>query len=192
MKGPTSGGTGGRDGTGSPGRGLTDAELRAILDGMSQVMEGTLDRLDDQTRALHKLTAAVEALGAKPGPAATIDLGGVSRVTGEAVRDALKPTLTKLVDVLETMTGAKALLRERMRAMDREEARQGRWRFQPWAVVVGIPLAALLALALTVPRAAAQFSPTCRLTGGTWYDATDSYTAACMYPKEGRDAAAGS
>lgn len=174
-------------------RDLTDAELRAILDGMGRVMEKVLNRLDDETRALHRLTAAVEALGSKkadgparPAPVATIDYGRVARATDEAVRGALGPTLAKLVDALEAMTGAKALrassLKERLRALNRQEGRQAPWRVLPWAVVVGIPLVLVTVLALLVPRAAAQTSLTCEATGGTWYEATERTIAACMFP----------
>ncbi len=43
----------------------------------------------------------------------------------------------------------------------------GCWRVQPWAVVAGIPLALVIFLALTFPRAVAQTPLTCHATGGT-------------------------
>ena len=188
MTGRTSGGTGQGNGAGQVGgrRGddsgsLSDGELRGILDAMSQVMEKAFDRLDDQTRALDKLTVAIESLQAKPDSA---DPQRVAQVTAQGVRDTLLPHLVKIVSAMEELNGGKALLRERLRAMDREEARHGRWRFHPAAVVVGIPLALVLLLALAVPRAVAQTAVTCRATGGTWYEASERYPAACLFSKE--------
>jgi hypothetical protein len=179
MKGPTSGGAG-------SGRGLPEPELRAILDGMAQVMEQAFDRLDDQTRALHKLTAAVEALGAKLDDGAGADPDRVAGATARAVSQTLVPELHKIVDTMEGLTGGKALLRERWRAFDREEARQGRWRFQPLAVSLGIPLALGLLLAAFMPSAVAQTPLTCRGAGGWWWVATERYPAVCVFEAHGR------
>lgn len=179
MKGPTSGGAG-------SGRGLPEPELRAILDGMAQVMEQAFDRLDDQTRALHQLTAAVEALQAKPGDEAGVDPDRVAAATARSVSQTLVPELHKIVDTMEGLTGGKALLRERWRAFDREEARQGRWRFQPWAVTLGIPLALGLLLAAFMPSAVAQTPLTCRAAGGWWLTQTERQPAACVLNAQGR------
>ena len=157
-----------------------DAELRETLDLLSQVVASISDRLDRQGEVLDRLAKAQEQAQAAASP------DRVALTTAQAVRDTLLPSLTKLVGLLEELGGGKALLRERLRAMDREEARQGRWRNHPWAVVLGIPLALVLLLSLAVPRAVAQAPLTCRATGGTWYAATDRYPAACMFPAEGR------
>lgn len=166
-----------------------DKNLHETLDLLGTLLAEVSRRVETQGAALDRLTAAVEAQRAKPGaPApAPVDLGRVAQVTKDAVRDALNPTTARLVDILETLTGTKALLRERMRAVDREQARQRRWRYQPWAVVVGIPLLLVLVLAFTAPRAVAQTPLTCRATGGTWYDASAEYQAACMFLAEWRN-----
>lgn len=187
MRGPTSGGNSrGGGNSDSSGRGLPPAELAAVLDGMARVMEETFDRLDDQTRALHKLTAAVEALQAKLGDEAGVDPDRVAALTARSVSQALVPELHKIVDTMEGLTGGKALLRERWRAFDREEARQGRWRFQPWAVSLGIPLTLGLLLAAFMPSAVAQTPFTCRATGGLWLTQTERDPAACMLNAKGR------
>lgn len=164
-----------------------DKDLHETLDLLGTLLAEVSRRVETQGTALDRLTAAVEAQKAKPGSSGPpVDLGRVAQVTEEAVRNGLRPTTSRLVDILETLTGTKALLRERMRAMDREEARHGRWRVQPWAVVVGLPLLLVTVLALTVPRAVAQTPLTCRATGGTWYDASAEYQAACMFLAERR------
>lgn len=167
-----------------------DKDLHETLDLLGTLLTEVSRRVESQGAALDRLATAVEAQKARPGASAgapPVDLGRVAQVTREAVREALNPTTARLVDILETLTGTKALLRERMRAMDREQARQGRWRYQPWAVVVGLPLLLVTVLALTVPRAVAQTPLTCRATGGTWYDASAEYQAACMFLAEGRN-----
>jgi hypothetical protein len=87
---------------------------------------------------------------------------------------------------MDGLTGGKALLRERWRAFDREEARQGRWRFEPWAVSLGIPLALGLLLAAVMPSAVAQTPLTCRGAGGWWWVATERYPAVCVFEARGR------
>lgn len=150
-----------------------DKALHETLDLLSQVVASISDRLDRQSETLDRLAAAQAA--ASP--------DRVAGATALAVREALGPHLLKIVSVMEDLGGGKALLRERLRAMDREEARQGRWRTHPAALVVGIPLALILLLALAVPRAVAQTSVTCRATGGTWYEASERYPAACLFSR---------
>ena len=157
-----------------------DAELRETLDLLSQVVASISDRLDKQGEVLDRLANAQEQAQAAASP------DRAAQITTQAVHDPLLPSLTKLVGLLEELGGGKALLRERLRAMDREEARQGRWRIHPWAVVGGIPLALALLLALVMPRAVAQTPLTCRATGGTWYAATETYPAACVFPVHAR------
>lgn len=168
-----------------------DPDLHETLDLLGTLLAEVSRRVETQGAALDRLAAAVEAQKAKPGASAgaasPVDLGRLAQVTKEAVRDALNPTTARLVDILETLTGTKALLRERMRAIDREQARQGRWRYQPWAVVVGLPLLLVTVLALTVPRAVAQTPLTCRATGGEWWNETESYPAACLFAAEQRE-----
>lgn len=158
-----------------------DADLRETLDLLSQVVASISDRLDRQGEVLDRLANAQEQAQAAASP------DHAARITTQAVHDTILPSLTKLVGLLEELGGGKALLRERLRAMDREEARQGRWRTHPWAVVLGIPLALVLFLALAVPRAVAQTPLTCRATGGTWYAATETYRAACVFPADPRN-----
>lgn len=170
-----------------------DKDLHETLDLLGTLLAEVSRRVETQGAALDRLTAAVEAQKAKPGASAPpVDLGRVAQVTEEAVRNALRPSLMKLLSILETLTGTKALLRERMRAIDREQAHHGRWRYQPWAVVVGIPLLLVLVLALTVPRAAAYASLTCRATGGTWSPATEHFLSGCTYSADQRAAASSS
>ena len=167
-----------------------DTHLHETLDLLGTLLAEVSRRVEVQGATLDRLAVAGEAQKAKPTTSssapAPVDLGRLAQVTREAVREALNPTTARLVDILETLTGTKALLRERMRAIDRDEARQGRWRYQPWAVVVGLPLLLVTVLALTVPRAVAQTPLTCRATGGTWYDASEEYQAACMFLAKGR------
>lgn len=148
-----------------------DKALHETLDLLSQVAASISDRLDKQSGTFDRLEAAQAA--ASP--------DRVAGATARAVREALGPDLLKIVSVLEELGGGKALLRERLRTMDREEARQGRWRTHPTAVIVGIPLVLVLLLALAVPRAVAQTPLTCRATGGTWYEASERYPAACLF-----------
>ena len=148
-----------------------DKALHETLDLLSQVVASISARLDRQSETLDRLAAAQAA--ASP--------DRVAGATAPAVREAVGPHLLKIVSVLEELGGGKAFLRERLRAMDREEARQGHWRTHPAIVVVGIPLALVLMLALAMPRAVAQTPLTCRATGGTWYDASETYPAACLF-----------
>ncbi|TNC44699.1 hypothetical protein FHG66_20535 [Rubellimicrobium rubrum] len=160
-----------------------DADLRDTLDLLSQVVAILSDRLDRQTATLDWL-----AKGQLQAHAATSP-DHVAAATAQAVTDALGPRLTEIVDAMEELNGTKAVLRERWRIVDREEARLGRWRVQPWAVVAGIPLALVIFLAFTVPRAVAQTSFTCRATGGTWWEATERYPAICLFATHGQNEA---
>ncbi len=184
MKGPTSGGA-----RGGSGRDLPDAELRETLDLLGQLVANMSDRLDRQAAALDRLA---EAQGQMQAQAAAFPPDHVAPAAAAAIRDALVPHLHKIVDVMQELNGGKALLRERWRAFDREEARQGRWRFQPWSVVLGIPLALVLVLALAVPRAVAQTPLTCRAFGGDWWGATQNYPAACYFWTDRRNEAGSS
>jgi len=156
-----------------------DADLRDTLDLLSQVVADISDRLDKQGHALQAIGSTVTTLAQKEAEAPTSDR--VADATARAVGKSIVPSLHKIVDAMEELNGTKALLRDRWRIVDREEARLGRWKFEPWSVVVGIPLALLLLLAFTVPRAVAQTPLTCRATGGTWWDATEAYPATCLF-----------
>lgn len=159
----------------------SDADLQATLDLLSQVVANISDRLDTQTATLDRLAKTQ----AQPAPSPD----RLAAATAQAVRDDLGPRLTEILDAMEVLNGGKALLNERWRAFDREEARQGRWRVQPWAVVLGIPLALVLLLALAIPRAVSQTPVTCRATGGTWWDATERYPAVCLFAADGQEEA---
>lgn len=156
-----------------------DADLRDTLDLLSQVVADISDRLDKQGHTLQAIGSTVTTLAQRKTEAHTSDR--VADATARAVGKTLVPSLHKIVDAMEELNGTKAVLRDRWRIVDREEARLGRWKVEPWSVVLGIPLALLLLLALTVPRAVAQTPLTCRATGGTWWDATDAYPATCLF-----------
>ncbi|TNC46477.1 hypothetical protein FHG66_18815 [Rubellimicrobium rubrum] len=164
-----------------------DAELRETLDLLSQVVASLSERMDRQTEVLDRLVEmqARDSVEANTSPDRVAALA--STATTDAVGKILLPSLTRLVGLLEELGGGKALLRERLRAMDREEARRGRWRTHPWAVVTGIPLALILLLAFAVPRAVAQAPITCHATGGTWYEASERYPAACLFRADARN-----
>ncbi|TNC60783.1 hypothetical protein [Rubellimicrobium roseum] len=165
---------------------IPDRELPETLDLIAKLVASVSDRLDKQGEALDRLAKAQAQTQAAASP------DRVAAATARSVRDTLVPELHKIVDTMDGLTGGKALLRERWRAFDAEEARQGRWRFQPWAVVVGIPLALVVVLALLVPRAAAYASFTCRATGGTWSPATEHFLSGCTYSADKRAAASSS
>lgn len=165
---------------------IPDRELPETLDLIAKLVASVSDRLDKQGEALDRLAKGQAQTQAAASP------DRVAAATAAAVRNTLVPELHKIVDTMDGLTGGKALLRERWRAFDREEARQGRWRFQPWAVVVGIPLALVVVLALLVPRAAAHASLTCRATGGTWSPATEHFLSGCTYSADKRVAASSS
>ena len=159
---------------------LPDRELPETLDLVATLVASVADRLDKQGEALDGL---VEAQGQAH---ERIDPDRVAAATARAVSQALVPELHKIVDTMDGLTGGKALLRERWRAFDREEARLGRWRFQPWAVSLGIPLALGLLLAAFMPSAVAQTPLTCRAAGGWWWVATERYPAVCVFEAHGR------
>ena len=159
-----------------------EAPMKAIL---AALKEGNTVKVLD-------LIAGIDAGAAKEGVQDAIRTAAWAGAAAAAVRDTLVPELHKIVDTMDGLTGGKALLRERWRAFDAEEARQGRWRFQPWAVVVGIPLALVVVLALLVPRAAAYAAFTCRATGGTWSPATEHFLSGCTYSADKRAAASSS
>ena len=165
---------------------IPDRELPETLELIAKLVASVSDRLDKQGEALDRLAKTQAQTQAAASP------DRVAAATAAAVRDTLVPELHKIVDTMDGLTGGKALLRERWRAFDAEEARQGRWRFQPWAVVLGIPLALVVVLALLVPRAAAYASLTCRATGGTWSAATEHFLSGCTYSADKRAAASGS
>lgn len=181
MRRPTSGGDG-RGGAGGPGdRGLSDAELRAILDGMSRVMEKAFDQLDDQTRALSKLAAAVAALEAKldagAGAGAGADPERVAAVAYQAVRSAVLPALAELAQSVDTFSGKEELLRARLRGLRDRKVAESWWRpHLPAALWV---LAALVAVPV-VPNALGLTETGCRLMLGTWYD-SEGRQDACSF-----------
>ena len=159
---------------------INDPEVPETLELIAKLVASLSKRVDDQTAALAKLAAAQAQADARTDPDTLV------RATAEATRRALIPELHKIVDTMEGLTGGKALLRERWRAFDREEARQGRWRFQPWAVVLGIPLGLGLLLAAFMPSAVAQTPLTCRAAGGLWWVQTERHPAACLFEAQGR------
>ncbi len=173
-----------------------DTQARETLDLLCQLVANLSDRLDAQATALDRLAQAQEAALASPGHVAD----ATSRATAQAVHEVFLPDMRKLVDVMENLTGKKEVLQERLRAirrhdkMKREEAGQGRWRSRPvaLAVIVGIPLLLVTVLALTVPRAAAHASLTCRASGGIWSPATERFLSGCTYSADRRATASGS
>ena len=163
---------------------IPDRELPETLDLIAKLVASVSDRLDKQGEALDRLAKAQAQTQAQAHE--RIEPDRVAAATARSIRDTLVPELHKIVDTMDGLTGGKALLRERWRAFDAEEARLGRWRFQPWAVVLGIPLALGLLLAAFMPSAVAQTPLTCRAVGGLWWAQTERYPAACTFTAEGR------
>lgn len=159
---------------------IPDRELPETLDLIAKLVASVSTRLDKQGEALAGLAKAQAQAHEK------IEPDRIAAATARSIRETLVPELSKIVDTMDGLTGGKALLRQRWRAFDEEEARQGRWRFQPWAVVLGIPLALVTVLVLAVPRAAAQTLLTCRVAGGEWLVPTDTLPAACTFEAHGR------
>ncbi len=177
---------------------IPDRNVPETLELIAKLLASVSERVDNQTEALNELTDALGELAtAEAGALERIvatqertqvaaDPDRVARATAHSVSQALVPELHKIVDTMDELTGGKALLRERWRAFDREEARQGRWRFEPWAVSLGIPLALGLLLAAFMPSAVAQTPLTCRGAGGWWWVATERYPAVCVFEAHGR------
>jgi hypothetical protein len=159
---------------------IPDREVPEILDLIAKLVASVSTRLDTHGEALaHVAKAQAEA---KEGG----DPDYVARATAEAVRRVLVPEVNKIVEALNELNGTKAVLRARWRIVDQEEARLGRWLFQPLAVSLGIPLALGLLLAAFMPSAVAQTPLTCRGAGGLWLVATERYPAACRFEAHGR------
>lgn len=161
-----------------------DKASRETLALLAQLVASISDRLDGQAAALDRLAEAQEQARAH---LAAVSPDRLSAATAKAVRDGLAPTLHGLVDAMEGLGGTKALLRQRLRAFEAEEAIWGRWRLYPLTLVAGIPLALVTVLVLTVPRAAAQTPLICRIAGGEWLVATDTLPAACIIQTGGGD-----
>lgn len=138
-----------------------DKELRETLDLLGMVVASVSDRVDGQTAALGRLAEAQ----ARTDP----DPERVAAATSKAVHDTLLPTMARLVELMEDLTGRKAVLRERLRALTAEETRLNRWRRHvPLAWALGAVLVVVLALAFGLPRALAREPLSCRLIGGLW------------------------
>ena len=170
----------------------SDRELPETLDLIARLVASVSDRLDRQAEALDYLMQAQDRFHAQAQAAQAtqarmqVEPDRVALVTAQSVHRTLGPELDRIRDTMAGLTGGKALLRERWRVFDAEEARQGRWRFQPWAVVLGIPLALGLLLAVLMPGAVAQTPFTCRAVGGEWWDHSERYSAACLFEAYGR------
>ncbi len=177
---------------------IPDRNVPETLELIAKLLASVSERVDKQTEALDELTGALGELATAEAGAlerivatqertqAAADPDRTAALAARSVSQALVPELHKIVDTMDGLTGGKALLRERWRAFDREEARQGRWRFEPWAVSLGIPLALGLLLAAVMPSAVAQTPLTCRAAGGLWLTQTERDPAACMLNARGR------
>ena len=159
---------------------INDRELPETLDLIAKLVASVSDRLDKQGEALAKLTQA-QARAHE-----SIEPQRIAATTARFIRETLAPELHKIVDAMEELNGTKALLRKRWQAVDEEEARLGRWRFQPWAITLGVPLGLGLLLAALMPSAVSQTELTCRAAGGIWWVATERYPAACTFQAHGR------
>ena len=149
----------------------TDKELHETLDLLSQVVADISDRVDGQTAALGRLADAQ----------AHTDPERVAAATSNAVRETFLPDMTRLVDVVEDLTGRKEVLRKRIRALTAEEARLSRWRRHvPLAWALAAALALVVVFALVLPRALAQTGPTCWAMGGHWRG-DDATPKACVF-----------
>jgi hypothetical protein len=158
----------------------SDRELPETLDLIAKLVASVSTRLDKHGEALDRLTQAqAQAME-------SMEPDRIAAATGRSIRQTLSPDLHKLVDAMQELNGTKALLRKRWQAVDEEEARLGRWRFQPWAVTLGIPLALGLLLAAVMPSAVSQTPLTCRAAGGIWWAQTERYPAACLFTAKGR------
>jgi hypothetical protein len=156
-----------------------DRELHETLDLLSRVVADISDRVDEQTAALGRLAEAQGRTDPERVAAVT------SVVTSKAVRETFLPDMTRLVDVVEDLTGRKEALRKRIRALTQEETRLSRWRRHvPLAWALAAALALLLALALALPRAMAQTGPTCWAMGGHWRG-DDATPRACVFWLDG-------
>lgn len=159
----------------------SDRELPQTLDLIARLVASVSDRLDAQGEAIGQVAKAQAQAKGGAGDADT-----QARITAEAVRRVLTPELHKIVEAMEELNGTKALLRERWRVVDREEARLGRWLFQPLAITLGVPLGLGLLLAAFMPSAVSQTELTCRAAGGLWWVATERYPAACTFQAKGQ------
>lgn len=158
-----------------------EEEMLKTLQELSTAMTNISDRMNDQAKDLATLKRAKAQDSLDP------DL--LARSTAETVRRSLEPQIAKIVDAMRELNGTKAMLRERWRVVDREEARLGRWLFLPLTVTVGVPLVLAVVLAVTIPRAVAYTPFTCRMTGGTWYEPSERLLSACSYTSDERASA---
>lgn len=166
----------------------SDRELPETLDLIATLVASISDRLDAQGEALLRLTQA------QGHAQAAIALDRVAHATAAAtarsVRDTLVPELHKIVDALGELNGAKAVLRERLRLVSREEARASWWRRHvPFALTLLGAYALVLVFGLAFPRAMAEHGLTCRAIGGTWHGPDATLPATCTFWLEAADRA---
>lgn len=163
---------------------IPDRELPETLDLIAKLVASVSTRLDAHGEALDRLTKAHAQAQAAASPDRT------AQATATAVQGALVPHLHKIVDVMQELNGGKAILRERLRAVTREEARASRWRRHvPFSLTLLGAYALVLVFGLAFPRAMAEHSLTCRAIGGLWHGPDANLPATCTFwlPAEERD-----
>lgn len=163
----------------------SEEEMLKTLQELSTAMTNISDRMNEQAKDL----ATLKRTKAQAQPQDPVDPDHVARLAAHAVHQSLAPEIAKIVDAMRELNGTKAMLRERWRVVDREEARLGRWLFLPLTVTVGVPLVLAIVLAVTIPRAVAYTPFTCRMTGGTWYEPSERLLSACSYTSDERASA---
>lgn len=152
-----------------------DEELHETLDLLSQVVADISSRLDHQGEVLDRLAETQERF----------DPNRMAATASTAASEALARPIDRLLDAIADLTGRKAVLRERLRNLKREESRASRWRRHlPLAWTSGAVLLLVLALVFGLPRAMAQVSPTCQAMGGDWYRSANGQEACIFWLEE--------
>lgn len=165
----------------------SDRELPETLDLIARLVASISDRLDAQGEALAKLTQAQAQAHDR------IEPNRIAAATARDIRETLVPELHRIVGAMEDLNGTKALLRQRLRAASREESRASWWRRHvPFAATLAGAYALVLVFGLALPRLLAERDLTCWAIGGTWWEATERYPAACMFSTSQHDQTAAS
>lgn len=160
-----------------PARPPAETDLHATLDLLGRVVADISDRLDRQTEEIQRLRAA------QPNPET------VAAMTDLAVRSRLEPLMHRLLDAVSDLTGDKAKLRLRLRALRAERWLKGQSWWQTSrgrALLLAAALVTMLALAVALPRVLGAHEATCGLMGGVWSEGllTDRNACTIWSPSE--------
>lgn len=153
-----------------PARPPAEADLRDTLDLLGRVVADISDRVDRQTEEIQRLRAA------QPNPE------NLAVLTDLAVRSRLEPLMHRLLDAVSELTGDKAKLRLRLRALRAERWLKGQSWWQTGrgrALLLGAALVAMFVLALALPRVLGAHEATCGLMGGVWSEGLLTDRNAC-------------